>query len=108
MTIRALLSAADGSDHEVDLHRWRGEPVRDDQLLWIDVTGDEEEDLQLISAALRIDQSAAEAMRERLRLPGASVLRGGVQLTLLWLDTDELDEPVPIQVLAGEGWVISR
>lgn len=108
MTIRALLSASDGSDREVDLRDWRGEPVPDDHLLWIDVTGDEAEDLELVRDALGLDETAAEAMRERLRLPGASVLRGIVQLTLLWLDNEELDEPVPIQILAGEGWVISR
>jgi magnesium transporter len=43
-----------------------------------------------------------------MRAPDATVLEGGVQLTLLWLDSEEVDEPVPIQIVAGDGWVISR
>ena len=32
-----------------------------------------------------------------------------VQLVLLWIDDDEgLEEPIPIQVVAGDGWVITR
>ena len=46
MTIRALLSAADGSDREVDLRDEAIERIRDDELLWVDITGDDEEDLQ--------------------------------------------------------------
>ena len=42
MSIRALLSAADGSDREVDLRDQPVDRIRDDELLWIDVSGDDE------------------------------------------------------------------
>ena len=109
MSIRSLLSAADGSDREVDLREKPVGRIPDDQLLWIDVSGDEERDLEILRDALGFDETVLEALGADLRLPDASVLGHGVhQLTLLWLDDEGIDEPVPIQVMAGDGWVITR
>jgi Mg2+ and Co2+ transporter CorA len=109
MSIRSLLSAADGSDRELDLREKPVGRIPDDQLLWIDVSGDEERDLEILRDALGLDETVLEALRADLRLPDASVLGDGVhQLTLLWLDDEGIDEPVPIQVVAGDGWVITR
>ena len=109
MSIRALLSAADGSDRELDLREKPVGRIPDDQLLWIDVSGDEERDLEILRDALGLDETVLEALGADLRLPDASVLGHGVrQLTLLWLDDEGIDEPVPIQVVAGDGWVITR
>jgi magnesium transporter len=108
MTIETLLSAADGSDREVDLREKAIKRIGKDELLWVDISGDDPDELEIIREALDLDESVVEALGEELRLSGASVLEGGVQLTLLWLDDEEADEPVPIQVVAGDGWVISR
>jgi magnesium transporter len=108
MSIRALLSASDGSDREVDLSEKPVDRVPDDKLLWIDVIGGDEGDLGILRDALRLDEVVIEALAADLRLPDASVLDGAHQLTLLWLDDEGIDEPVPIQVVAGDGWVITR
>jgi magnesium transporter len=108
MSIRALLSSADGSDRELDLREKPVGRIPDDQLLWIDVSGDDERDLATVRDALGFDEKVLEALRADLRLPDASVLGGVHQLTLLWLDDEGIDEPVPIQVVAGDGWVITR
>jgi magnesium transporter len=108
MSIRALLSAADGSDREVDLREEKIERIHDNELLWVDITGEDGGDLRIICEALNIDDRVAEALGQELRAPEASVLDGAVQLTLVWLDNEGLEGPVPIQVLAGAGWVISR
>ena len=108
MSIRVLLSASDGSDREVDMRDEAIKHIRDDQLLWIDITGDDDEDLKVIRAALDLDDSVAEALSQRLRIPDASVLTDSVQLILFWLEHEGLDEPVPIQVVAGKGWVVTR
>ena len=108
MSIRALLSSADGSDRELDLRDKPVGRIPDDQLLWIDVSGDDEHDLGTLRDALGFDETVREALGADLRLPDASVLGGVHQLTLLWLDDEGIDEPVPIQVVAGDGWVITR
>jgi len=93
----------------VDLREKPVGRIPDDQLLWIDVSGDEERDLEILRDALGFDETVLEALGADLRLPDASVLGHGVhQLTLLWLDDEGIDEPVPIQVVAGDGWVITR
>jgi Mg2+ and Co2+ transporter CorA len=108
MSIRALLSAADGSDREVDLRNETMERIRDHELLWVDITGEEDGDLQIVRDALKVDEHVAEALADELQGPDASVLDGVAQLTLVWLDGDDTDEPIPIQVVAGDGWVITR
>ena len=108
MTIRALLSRADGTDKEIDLREGSIDRIRDDELLWVDIAGEEERDLQIVREALGFDDSVAKSLGHPMRTPDASVLTGAVQLTLLWLDDEGVDEPMPIQVIAGDGWVITR
>ena len=108
MSIVTLLSAGDGTDREVDLREHRLDSIGKDELLWVDITGDDEEDRGIVHDALELDDSVVEALGQELRAPEASVLEGGVQLVLVWLDDEGEDDPVPIQVVAGDGWVISR
>ena len=108
MSIRALLSAADGSDREPDLRDTPISSLRDDELLWVDVTGHDDEDVRILRDAMGIDDEVASALSATLRAPGASVMSNAAQLVLLWVDDEGLDEPVPIQVIAGDEWVITR
>ena len=93
---------------EMDLREKPVGRIPDDELLWIDVSGDEERDLGILRDALGLDETVLEALAADLWLPDASVVDGAHQLTLLWLDDEGIDEPVPIQVVAGDGWVITR
>jgi Mg2+ and Co2+ transporter CorA len=108
MSIQALLSSADGSDREVDLRDESIRRIGDDELLWVDVTGGDADELQAIRDALGYGDDVADALRGDVQLPDASVLDGAHQLTLLWIDDPEQDQPVPIQVLAGDRWVVTR
>jgi len=108
MSIEALLSSADGSDRAVDLRDGTVDRIRDDELLWVDVSGDEEEELQIVSDALGLGGDLAEALGGDLgETPDARVLSDGVELTLLWFDEGD-EKPAPMLVLAGSGWVITR
>jgi magnesium transporter len=109
VSIEALLSSSDGSERGVDLREWSIGRVRDDELLWVDITGHEAEDVQIVREALELDDGAATALaREIGAEPGATVHTEAVELTLLWLDDGAQPEPVPLQVLAGSGWVVTR
>jgi magnesium transporter len=108
MSIETLLSSSDGSDRAVDLREKPLDRIADDELLWVDVTGDDEAELEIIRGALNLHDDVAEALgRELEPPPDAAVLNGATELTLLWLDDGD-EEPTPIQVLAGSGWVITR
>ena len=80
MSITALLSSADGSDREVDLRTGRIDRVRDDELLWVDLTGDDGEEIEVLRRALGLDDRVTDALHEAIGVPGTSVLDGAVQL----------------------------
>ena len=108
MTIETLLSSSDGSDRAVDLRDKLVDQIRDDELLWVDITGDEEAEVRIVRDALGLEDDVAEALARELEpRPDAAVLTGAVELTILWLDDDD-EEATPVQVLAGDGWVITR
>jgi magnesium transporter len=108
MSIETLLSSADGSDRTIDLRYGTIDRIRDDELLWIDISGDDENDLRIVREALRLETGVAEALGRDLDAPpDAAVHADSVELRLLWFDDDE-EEPVPIQVLAGSGWVVTH
>jgi magnesium transporter len=108
MSIETLLSSADGSDREVDLRDEVLRRIGKGELLWVDITGDDGDELQVVREALEFGDDVADALRSDVRLPNASVREGAHELTLLWIDDEEQDEPVPLQVLAGDRWVITR
>jgi len=108
MSIETLLSSSDGSDRAVDLRDKLVDHIRDDQLLWIDISGDDEAEVQIVREALGLEDDVAEALGRALEPPpDAAVLNGAAELTILWLDDDD-EEATPVQVLAGDGWVITR
>ena len=108
MSIEALLSSADGSDVEVDLSAKKLRRIAADQLLWADVSDPSDEDLSTLETALGLRADELEALRHDLRGPKLRSLERSVAVTLLWLDDAAGEEPVPLQALAGEGWVITR
>jgi magnesium transporter len=108
VSIEALLSSADGSDIEVDLRTKRMHSIGEDQLLWVDVTDPSDDDLTTLEAALGVDEDVIEAMRRQLRLPGVVVLKRAIDVTLLWLDDAAGEKPLPLQAIAGPGWIITR
>jgi Mg2+ and Co2+ transporter CorA len=108
MTIEALLSSADGTDVEVDLRTERMRRIGDDQLLWVDVADPSDDDLETLAASLELRDEEVEALRSDLHDPGVTSLDRAVAVTLLWLDDAAGEQAVPLQTLAGAGWVITR
>ena len=107
MSIRALLSRADGTDADVDLselsHR-----LDDDELLWVDLGAPSDEELDVVRTALRLTEETAEAVATVPSEPNAHVLEDGVEVVVLALGEELDDEPVPLHILIGAGWVITR
>jgi magnesium transporter len=108
MSIQTLLSSADGRDREIDLRDQSIRRIGKDQLLWVDITGDDADELAAVGDTLGYGEDVADALRGDVRPPDASVLDGVHELTMLWIDNEGRDEPIPLQVLAGDGWVITR
>jgi magnesium transporter len=106
--IRALLSRADGSDTDVDLADVMSRRLRGDELLWVDATAPSEDEMSDIHEALGVTEGTRRAVASLPAEPEARVLEDGVEVAVLALG-DELDaDPVPLQILIGDGWVITR
>ena len=107
MSIRTLLSRADGSDVEIDLADWTPGTVERDQLLWVDVDQTDDGELEEIGRALDLDVEHLRALVAAEPRPDARVHGHGVEAVILALRSDLNDEPVPVRILCGDGWVVT-
>lgn len=108
MSIEAILWHSDGRDEEVDLGDSRRRRLSKDQLLWVDCDSADDEERENVSTALGLSDSAIEALRAELTAPDARVLEGAVEIVVLSLGDGKELEPVPLQILMGREWIITR
>ena len=107
MTTEALLARADGRDELIDLATWTPRRIPRDELLWIDVVDPVEGDITAVRQALRLSDQVADALAGAPAGPDAGVLKGAIHVVLATPGTDPEDEPVVLQVILGEEWVIT-
>lgn len=108
MSIRALLSRADGSDAEVDLADFTSRRIKQDELLWVDALDPTEDEAGVVRKALKLTEQSAEAFTSVPTEPTARVLDDGVEVVVLAFGDDVGTDPIPLQVLIGDGWVITH
>lgn len=107
MSIRALLSRGDGTDEEIDLATFAGKLARD-ELLWVDLEGGTDDDLERVEGSLHPGSDASDALRAPLSLPDARVLEDAIEVVLLAPLDDAADEVELLQIVIGAGWAITR
>jgi len=85
VSIRALLSRADGSDSEIDLRDLGSGPVKRDELLWVDVAAATGDEVEAMRRALGLSEDAASAVESVPAKPNARVLDDTVEVVVLAL-----------------------
>ena len=108
MSIRALLSRADGSDAEIDLSDVASRQVKQDELLWVDALDPTEDETGVVRKALKLTEESAKAFTSVPSKPTARVLEDGVEVVVLALGDDPGADPVALQILIGAGWIITH
>jgi Mg2+ and Co2+ transporter CorA len=108
VTIKALLSRGDGTDVDVDLEKWKPKGERPDELLWVDVDRPTRADVESLSRTLKLDGHLIEAFESTSTTPDATVHEGTIEVTILALPEDLDDQPVPVRILIGPGWVVTH
>lgn len=108
MSIRALLSRADGSDAEIDLGDVTSRRVKQDELLWVDALDPTEDEAGVVRKALKLTEESAKAFTSVPTEPTARVLEDGVEVVVLALGDDPGADPVALQILIGAGWIITH
>ena len=108
MSIRALLSRADGTDAEIDLGEITSRRVKQDELLWVDALDPTEDEAGAVRKAVKLTEESAKAFASVPAEPTARVLEDGVEVVVLAFGDDMGADPVPLQILIGDGWVITH
>jgi magnesium transporter len=108
VSIRALLSHADGTDAEVHPRDIASHRIRSDELLWVDVGGADSEDVGTIASALKLTDDSTAVLREIPAKPHAIVHDGTIEVATLAPTDDPDEDPTPLQILVGDGWVITH
>lgn len=108
MTIKALRFRGDGSDESVDLGEKGEFRVAKDEVLWVDLSSIESEELATVHRALRLSDRAVAALEADPTEARATVFEDAVEVVVPAL-VDGLDSgPTVLQVLVGDAWVITR
>lgn len=107
MTIEALLARADGRDELIDLATWDPRRIPRDQLLWVDLIDPDQDEVATVRRALQLGDPVVEALALAATRPDAGVLRGAVHVIVVTPGAAADDDPVALQVILGEEWVIT-
>ena len=108
MSIHALLSRGDGSDEAIDLARWDGREIPDDELLWIDLVDPADDELHGVERALGLGKESVDALTSPASEPSATVRGESVEVVVRAPGQDHREKAVVLQILVGAGWVVTN
>ena len=108
MSTKAILSDAQGNDERVDLASVAVDSVDSDQLLWIDLEDPSDAELDTLKRTLGLPDDTWDAVRPEPKKADAFNRDGAIEVILVALANDLRDDPVPLQILVGEVWIVTR
>jgi len=108
VSTKAILSDAQGNDERVDLARVAVDSVDSDQLLWIDLEDPSDAELDTLKRTLGLPDDTWDAVRPEPKKADAFNRDGAIEVILVALANDLRDDPVPLQILVGEVWIVTR
>jgi magnesium transporter len=106
--IEAILWRPDGHDEEIDLGDSKRRRLSKDELLWVDCESPTDGERENVKKALGLSDDASEALSGEPSGPDARVLEGAVEIVVLSLADGKKTEPVPLQILMGREWILTR
>jgi len=107
VSIDALLSRGDGSDERLDLAFWKPHRLPEDELLWVDLVGNDADEVEILDRALGLSRAAVDALGEELEGPSARVIEAAVEICVLSLSA-EAEDPAPMRIVVGDQWIITQ
>jgi magnesium transporter len=104
LSIATRLFDADGDDREVDLKESLIKRLTDRQLLWVDVSGDDEAELHRVAELFGFERQSLQNLLEPLG-PRVDLLDAYFEVNVTALSDDE--RAVPMNFVAGKNWVVT-
>ena len=102
--VSRLFDAA-GDDREIELDAAAIKRLTDRQLLWVDVSGDDEGELRRVGELFALEPQSIRNLENPIGQPRLDVLERYFEVNVVAIGDDE--RPVPMDLLAGPNWVIS-
>ena len=105
MSMVSRLFDAAGDDREIELDAAAIKRLSDRQLLWVDVSGDDEGELRRVGELFALEPQSIRNLENPIGQPRLDVLERYFEVNVVAIGEDE--RPVPMDLLAGPNWVIS-
>ncbi len=109
MSLQAYLYNADGTDQEIELDEKMVEKLHDRQLLWVDIVGREEKDMDRVRAILKVNQQSIQKLLNNIDRPHLTIHTGYFHIYAIAVKQKERSkyESVPLDLFCGTNYVIS-
>lgn len=112
MSLRAFLYDADGTDRPVDLHDQVLHSLNDRQLLWIDVTGQDRSEIELIGATVHLHRESIKTLLNPIGRPRLDIFGDYFQVNVVAIEPNqEGHEPsfrqLPLDFFAGPNYLVT-
>jgi magnesium transporter len=109
MSLQAYLYNADGTDQEVEFNEKIVKKLNDRQLLWVDITGREEEDVESVASILKLNKQSVKNLLNPVDRPRLDIYGEYFQIYAIALEQEKKNEykPVPLDLFCGANYVVT-
>jgi magnesium transporter len=112
MTIRAYLYDADGTDRPVDLQDGILASLNDRQLLWIDVIGNDQAEIERVGATVHLHRESVKNLLNPIGRPRLDQFGAYFQVNVVAIESAKKgDEPsfvqIPLDFFSGPNYVVT-
>jgi magnesium transporter len=109
MSLQAYLYNADGTDQEVEFNEKIVKKLTDRQLLWVDITGREEKDIESVASILKLNKQSVKNLLDPVDRPRLDIYGEYFQIYVIALEQEKKSkyEPVPLDMFCGANYVVT-
>jgi magnesium transporter len=107
MSVEAIISRSDGSDSRVSLEPALRRQLSDDKLVWIDLEGSPEKEIERAAEVLRLSEGTRNRLTGEIGQPQAVAHDECFEVVVAAIEPEDL-QPIALQILVGENWVVTR
>jgi magnesium transporter len=108
MSLQAYLYNADGSDQQIELDEQVVGKLHDRQLLWADVVGREEKDIDRIASIFKLNKQRVKNLLNPADRPRLDIHRDYFHIYAIAVKPEKNKyEPVPLDLFCGSNYVIT-
>lgn len=107
MSIRTYLYDADGSDKEVELDESVADHLSDRQLLWVDVSGNDPQEIERVGSLLHLHRESVRNLLNPVGRPRLDSYTDYFQINVVAIHEDRTHAPISLDFFSGPNYVVT-